>query len=282
MTFRLLQIGFWPGSSQSAESFGKILFKFVTSELKTLAEALVRDCYTRFEAKTTDLHKQVAIKPIPQETVLFTIPRKAIINVQTSELPKKLPSVFDGSLDESEQESEPLDSWGALILVMIYENLQGEASYWKPYLDILPDTFDTPIFWTESELKELEGTCLTPQKIGKQESNDMLRLRIIPVVLNNPTIFYPNKAPRLNESELLRLAHRMGSTIMAYAFDLEDENEQSENEEDGWVEDREGHLLLGMVPMADVLNANADFNVCSGTLTSQKVFPNVDLASRLT
>ncbi|KAJ4374346.1 Ribosomal lysine N-methyltransferase 4 [Neocucurbitaria cava] len=202
----------------------------------------------------------IATEDIPQETTLFTIPRDAIINVQTSELPKKLPKLFDGSIDEADEDAESLDSWGSLILVMLYEFLQGEASRWKPYIDVLPEMFDTPIFWTDAELKELDGTCLTTEKIGKEESDNMLRSRILPVVLQNPSIFYPEGAQHLSENELLRLAHRMGSTIMAYAFDLENDPEQSEDEEEGWVEDREGQSMLGMVPMADILNANADFN----------------------
>jgi SET domain-containing protein 6 len=144
---------------------------------------------------------------------------------------------------------------------MLYEYLQGEASRWKPYFDILPTTFDTPIFWTETELEELKGTCLTPEKIGKNKSDDMLRTRIIPVVLENASVFYAEGAPQLGEEELLTLAHRIGSTIMAYAFDLDNKEEQSDDEEDGWVEDHDGQTMLGMVPMADVLNANADFNV---------------------
>jgi len=148
---------------------------------------------------------------------------------------------------------------------MLYEYLQGESSRWKPYIDILPTTFDTPIFWTEDELKELDDTILTTEKIGKQESDEMLRSRILPVILQHPTVFFPEGAHQLEEDELLVLAHRMGSTIMAYAFDLDNDNEQSDDEEDGWVEDREGHMKLGMVPMADVLNANAEFNV--GDLT---------------
>ncbi|KAF1938316.1 SET domain-containing protein RMS1 [Clathrospora elynae] len=202
----------------------------------------------------------VAIKDVPLETTLFTIPRDAIINVQTSELPNKLPEVFDVSIDDDYEESEPLESWGSLILVMLYEFLQGEASRWKPYIDVLPQSFDTPLFWSVNELKELEGTCLTIEKIGKIESDDMLRSRIVSVVLKNPAIFYPEGASQLNEDELLALAHRMGSTIMSYAFDLENEDEHSDEEEEGWVEDREGKTLLGMVPMADILNANADFN----------------------
>lgn len=199
---------------------------------------------------------------------MFTIPRDIIINVQTSDLSKKLPHLFDDSVEDDdehddEHEHEPLDSWALLILVMLYEYLQGEASRWKPYMDVLPRTFDTPIFWSQSELKELEGTCLSEEKIGKKESDDMLRTRILPTVLQNPGVFYLTDATLLKEDELLALGHRMGSTIMAYAFDLENENEEVEIEEEGWVEDRDGKTMLGMVPMADILNANADFNVCS-------------------
>ncbi|KAG7115760.1 Ribosomal lysine N-methyltransferase 4 like protein [Verticillium longisporum] len=201
----------------------------------------------------------IATRDIPEETTLFTIPRQAIINVLTSELPQKLPQVFDGSIDEMDDNAEPLDSWGQLILVMLYEVLQGDASRWKPYFDILPQQFDTPIFWSDGELLELQGTSLTAEKIGKVESDAMFRSKILPIVQANPAIFYPEGAVQPTEDELLHLAHRMGSTIMAYAFDLENDNE-NENEEDGWVEDREGRTMLGMVPMADTLNANAEFN----------------------
>ncbi|KAF2823201.1 SET domain-containing protein RMS1 [Ophiobolus disseminans] len=202
----------------------------------------------------------VAIKDIPQETTLFTIPREAIISTETSKLAERLPEAFDAPADDEDDDSEPLDSWGSLILVMLYEYLQGESSKWKPYFDVLPQAFDTPIFWSEAELGELQGTCLTPEKIGKQQSDEMLRTRIVPIVLTNPTIFYPEGVAPLSEDDLLVVAHRMGSTIMAYAFDLDNGNEQSDDEEDGWVEDREGRTMLGMVPMADILNANADFN----------------------
>ncbi|USP82239.1 hypothetical protein yc1106_09513 [Curvularia clavata] len=205
----------------------------------------------------------LANKDIPEDTTLFTIPRDLIINLHTSKLAEKIPEVFDDPTneeDEEEDEVEPLDSWGSLILVMLYEYLQGESSRWKPYFDILPQTFETPIFWSEAELKELEGTSLTTEKIGKKESDSMLRSRILPIITKHPEVFYSDDAPRLDEEELLALAHRMGSTIMAYAFDLENEGDQSEDEEDGWVEDREGKTLMGMVPMADMLNANAEFN----------------------
>lgn len=50
---------------------------------------------------------------------------------------------------------------------------------------------------------------------------------------------------------------------MAYAFDMEADDSSKSNpddEEDGWEEDREGQISMGMVPMADMLNADAEFN----------------------
>ena len=207
----------------------------------------------------------MATKDIPLDCTLFTIPRSAIINVETSELPKKLPNVFEAAFEEEDEDAEPLDPWESLILIMLYEHLQADASRWKPYLDVLPTTFDTPMFWSEAELKELNGTVLTQEKIGKQASDDKLRSRIVPVVLQNPSVFYPSGSKQRSEDELFSLAHRMGSTIMAYAFDLDNKEEDSEEEEDGWVVDTDAQTMLGMVPMADILNANADFNVSIGT-----------------
>ncbi|OLN88998.1 Ribosomal lysine N-methyltransferase 4 [Colletotrichum chlorophyti] len=202
----------------------------------------------------------VATKDIAADTVLFSIPRKGIINVETSELPRKIPQVFTGSDGEDEDmENEPLDSWGSLILVMIYEYLQGPSSPWKPYFEVLPERFNTLMFWESSELEYLKGSAVL-SKIGKDEADEMFRSRILSVIAANPAIFYPEGSSQLNETELLQLAHRMGSIIMAYAFDLENEEEPEDNEEDGWVEDREGKTMLGMVPMADILNADAEFN----------------------
>ncbi|WQF79126.1 Putative SET domain, rubisco LSMT, substrate-binding domain, SET domain superfamily [Colletotrichum destructivum] len=201
----------------------------------------------------------IATKDIAPETILFTIPRKSIINTETSELPKKIPQVFTGNDgDDEDMENEPLDSWGSLILVMIYEYLQGDASPWKPYFEVLPDKFDTLMFWESSDLEWLRGSAVL-SKIGKDEADEMFRSRILSVISANPTIFFPQGVAQPSETELLQLAHRMGSIIMAYAFDLENEEEPEEENEE-WVEDRDGKTMLGMVPMADILNADAEFN----------------------
>ncbi|UPK93417.1 hypothetical protein LCI18_004352 [Fusarium solani-melongenae] len=199
----------------------------------------------------------IALQDIPAETTLFTIPRKGIINVETSELPKKLPDVFD--LDkpiDDDDEAPRLDSWSSLILVMMYEYLQGEKSQWKPYFDVLPSSFDTPMFWSESELDQLQASHMR-HKIGKADAENMFRKTLLPIIRNNSSIF---GGENRSDDDLVQIAHRMGSTIMAYAFDLENDEDEEEEEADGWVEDREGKSMMGMVPMADILNADAEFN----------------------
>ncbi|KAI2629201.1 SET domain-containing protein [Hypomontagnella submonticulosa] len=211
----------------------------------------------------------VATADIPEDTVLFTIPRTAIINTHTSELPKRIPQVFettgledtDNEADEDGDEtSGPPDNWVSLILIMIYEYLQGDKSHWKPYFDVLPNQFETLMWWSDKELGELQASSIVA-KIGKEEADGMFRSRVLPVVYEHADVFFPEGSERLGEDQLMLLAHRMGSTIMAYAFDLENDDEEADPEnEDEWVEDKEGTLMMGMVPMADILNADAEFN----------------------
>jgi len=201
--------------------------------------------------------------------VLFTIPRAAIVNTETSNLAKRIPDVFATTvLDDADNEADedsieasgPPDNWVSLILVMIYEYLQGENSRWKRYFDVLPTEFDTLMWWSDKELDSLQASSIVG-KIGKDDADSMFRTRVLPVVENHPDIFYPQGSQKLSEDELILLAHRIGSTIMAYAFDLENDDEDANEEEDEWVEDKEGKILMGMVPMADILNADAEFNV---------------------
>jgi SET domain-containing protein 6 len=143
---------------------------------------------------------------------------------------------------------------------MIYEYIQGDASQWKPYLDVLPSVFDTPMFWSPAELSELQASALVA-KVGKEEADRMIKSKILSVIRAHDHVFFPPGSQKLDDAQLLELAHRMGSTIMAYAFDLEKDDANDEaDEEDEWVEDREGKTMLGMVPMADILNADAEFN----------------------
>lgn len=220
----------------------------------------------------------IATSEIPAETDLFTVPRDAIISVESSELAKQLPDLFnenDLKVNDDDDDVEELapselpTSWLHLILILLYESLQGPSSKWYPYLSVLPSTpsaFDTLIFWTDEELAALQASAIT-SKIGRNTADRIFRSQILPVVKEHASIFYgPSTKPSsyLSDEALLAKCHVIGSLIMSYAFDLqpdedEDEEDDSENN-DGWIEDRSKSSMMGMVPMADMLNADAEFN----------------------
>ena len=223
--------------------------------------------------KTTDTLYAVACEDIEADTVLFTVPRSVILSSHTSGLAAAIPGIFDPgfmqtSVDTDEMDTDDFDddeahdSWSILILVLIYEYLLGDKSRWGAYINILPREFDTPMFWTADEVNELQASPLV-NRIGKTDADALIMRKVVPIVRQYQNVFFGGGQTVLSDDEILALAHRMGSTIMAYAFDLEKDDEEKGETEDGWTEDKEGRGLLGMVPMADLLNANAQFNVSS-------------------
>ena len=43
-----------------------------------------------------------------------------------------------------------------LVLLLLYERHLGSASRLQSYVDSLPRHFDTPLFWTDAEIAELQ------------------------------------------------------------------------------------------------------------------------------
>lgn len=188
---------------------------------------------------------------------LFSIPRSLILAVQNSDLKSLLP-----------QDVENLGPWLSLMLVMIFEYLKGPSSQWAPYFQILPTQFDTLMFWSAAELQELQASAIV-DKIGKQGADESILESIAPVVRANPSLFPPVGQLSSYEGDagaaaLLELAHMMGSLIMAYAFDIEksedDDDEMNDADDSYMTDDEEEQLSKGMVPLADLLNADADRN----------------------
>ncbi|KAN0073462.1 hypothetical protein V8E54_008682 [Elaphomyces granulatus] len=207
--------------------------------------------------KVADLRSQgsgrgvVALSNISSGEELFAIPRNVVLSVNNSRF-KNLIS----------QSLEDLGPWLSLIVVMIYEYLLSEDSAWSAYFQVLPTSFDTLMFWSKSELSELQASAIV-NRIGKQDAEDSVLELVAPIVRSNPTLFPPLEGLSSYEgtdgnNALLDLAHRMGSLIMAYAFDIEDDSRDG-SDEDGYVTDDE-QLPKGMVPLADLLNADADRN----------------------
>ena len=198
----------------------------------------------------TDLFA-VAIEDIEADEDLFSIPYDLVLSVKNSSLKNQIPDQI-----------ESLDPWLSLILVMMHESSKGETSRWSPYWKILPEHFDTLMYWSESELQELQGSAVIT-KVGKSTADTMFITALFPIIEARPELF-GFSAQSLSNPEaanhLLQTAHRMATLIMAYAFDLEGENDTETPYQDGYLIDDEADPPKGMVPLADTLNADADRN----------------------
>lgn len=194
------------------------------------------------------IETSVATEDIEENEILFSVAHSDLLTVSTSLLQQCIPHALDG-----------LDPWMSLILTMIYEAGQGAGSKWCAYLNILPAEFDTLMYWSLEELAELQGS-LVIQKIGKDEANSAFSRVLLPIVKKHAHLF-GGYSPAFGgpdaESVLLDVAHRMGSLIMAYAFDL-----QSEAADEGYEDDFSGlhDLPKAMIPVADIFNADGEMS----------------------
>lgn len=223
--------------------------------------------------------RAVALQDIPEGHTLFTIPRLLVISTRTSLLPEHF--------GQDKWKSRQLDrGWAGLILCMMWEAAQGNASKWAPYLDTLPTEFDTPMFWAESDLNALKGTSVV-DKLGKADAEQDYVEKVLPAIQNRPDLFQPELIP-VHYS--LDQYHIMGSRILSRSFNVEkwedevgddelaaqtnsmdvddpvpltsannDSPERAHGEEvaedDEEEEEEEDASDISMVPVADLLNA---------------------------
>ncbi|KAF8907461.1 hypothetical protein BGZ58_006195, partial [Dissophora ornata] len=106
-------------------------------------------------------------------------------------------------------------------------------------------------------------------KIGKEEAESIFKEKLWPMISANPELFSTQDQ---DEASFLKIFHRMGSLIMAYAFhdtlpgkDSDgDENmggdHNDEEEDDNDEEEEEEIVNVSMVPMADMLNHKTGHN----------------------
>jgi len=165
---------------------------------------------------------------------------------------------------------EFLGPWLSLILVMLYEHFNGHASNWAPYFAVLPNEFNTLMFWSEDELAELQASAVVA-KIGRDGANTAFLELLLPVIKEFAHVFFAGderaaqKADEMRDEKNLTLMHKMGSLIMAYAFDVEPVSPRHDVDEEGFTEEEEDDALpKGMIPLADMLNADA--NRCNAHL----------------
>ena len=179
---------------------------------------------------------------IEENEELFSVPQSAVLSTANSELRSKVPDI------------DQLDPWLSLILVMIYEYNLGRSGRWYPYFSVLPSHFDTLIHWSADELKELQGSAVL-SKIGKEDADKTFKEVLMPLAKK-----CDGNIAEGSDEWFMFSAHRMATLIMAYGFDLERDRNSQDADEEGFVSDDEGEQPKGMVPLADMLNADGEKN----------------------
>ncbi|KAH8598023.1 hypothetical protein B0O99DRAFT_507196 [Bisporella sp. PMI_857] len=190
----------------------------------------------------------VCISDLEEDEIIFSIPRHAVINLNTT-----IPFMPDGPLREA---ITAMPTWLALTTLLILESSYKHNSKWAPYLAVLPHQLDSLVFWSESQLSELQASTVT-QKIGKEGAEKMFSQHVLQLGLPSCDI---------------ELLHRVASVIMAYAFDIPEEKLSNTTNSNGSAAgDEEGDdlisddgedekTILSMIPLADMLNADGDRN----------------------
>ncbi|KAF4620915.1 hypothetical protein D9613_000307 [Agrocybe pediades] len=162
----------------------------------------------------------IALIDIPENHVLFSVPRSLILSTRTSALPSKFgPAAW--------KRFKLHQGWAGLMLCMMWEAAQGAQSKWSAYLDMMPRKFDTPMFWSEAELEELKGTSVV-DKLGKDQAEKDYAEKVVPAIQSRPDLF---RQEDLATYYSLDAYHMMGTRILSRSFTLEPDEGDSDNED---------------------------------------------------
>lgn len=121
----------------------------------------------------------IAQRPVNAGDEILNVPESVWIN---------LAAVQNSSLGKA---CEGLKPWVAVALFLIHES-SNPSSKWRPYLDSLPKSLDSPLFWSDEELAELVGTQLLGSVTGYLEFLENEYNNLVEEVLEpNNKIFNP-------------------------------------------------------------------------------------------
>ncbi|GBE80467.1 SET domain-containing protein [Sparassis crispa] len=162
----------------------------------------------------------MALRDISEGHTLFTIPREITLSTRTSSLP--------GLLGRGAWNEFGLGrGWVGLILCMMWEESQGSQSKWSGYMSSLPTAFDTPMFWNDGDLQELQGTAVV-DKIGRDEAERDYHEKLIPAIKSRADLF---PAESISQFYTLERYHIMGSLILSRSFHVERWNSVGDEED---------------------------------------------------
>lgn len=180
-----------------------------------------------------------ATRDLPSDQVLFTLPRSLVLSTSTASLPSLL----------SQDEWDSVNAgWVSLILCLLWEASLGSQSKWSPYVNLLPKSFDSLMFWSDAELAELKGSDVL-DKIGKQAAEQDYVDKVLPLLHKRSDLFgkQVNKDDDSQPFSIQRY-HVMGSLILSRSFNVDpagkDVEADSSDDEGGGEEQQEGDTSM--------------------------------------
>ncbi|KAF9050042.1 hypothetical protein BJ165DRAFT_1455980 [Panaeolus papilionaceus] len=184
----------------------------------------------------------VALRDLPENYAVFSIPRSLVLATRTSSLPRKIgPAKW--------REYGLHKGWSGLILCMLWESARGPASKWGTYFVSMPSKFDVPILWEQKDLVQLQGTSVV-EKLGKEQAEADYREKILKTIHAFPHLF---PIETINEFYSLEMFHVMGCRIMSRSFTLEiQEGEEGEGQSD----DEENQADIGNTSIGSAMDVD--------------------------
>ncbi|KIY44533.1 SET domain-containing protein [Fistulina hepatica ATCC 64428] len=148
----------------------------------------------------------VAVHDIPAEQTLFTIPRSCWRKYGLHR------------------------GWRGAILCLMWE---ATLPKWAGYIDILPSTFETPVFWPDEDLAELKGTSVL-YKIGKADADRDYETYVLPAMQSRPDLFRP---ALLSTAFSLQSYHVNGSRLLSRSFQVEKPDDHGDSPDEDAVQE---------------------------------------------
>ena len=194
----------------------------------------------------------MATRDFAKGEILFSLPPEHVLNINTSRALEKLPKL------------KALPDWLGLVAALVYEEGLGPRSKWHSYLQLMPITFDTLMYWSDSELQELQGSAIL-KRIGKESAESQFKELLLPILRDRcHTLGFLSSVfqSQDSETESIEILHRMATLVMSYSFDLTQITaEGGDSELSGNASGLDDTITLkSMIPLADLLNADGHRN----------------------
>lgn len=149
----------------------------------------------------------------------------------------------------------PLSAHQALAVFLLSERTKGRHSFWYPYLRLLPDTFDTPAFWSAHILNNLPPAALAYARTSLEN------VRAAHVhVCTWCNLVCPHLAPQLVSEKNFFWAWYAVNSRCVYM----------EVPSSAFIQERNKNYAL--VPFLDLLNHSSDAKVSAGFNSATKSF----------